>query len=32
VAAMDQKLKGLGHNAAQEFNQRLIARMRGSSE
>jgi HPr kinase/phosphorylase len=28
VAALDQKLKSLGHNAAQEFNQRLIERMR----
>jgi len=30
VAALDQKLKSLGHNAAQEFNQRLIERMRPS--
>lgn len=29
VAALDQKLKSLGHNAAQEFNQRLIERMQG---
>jgi len=28
VAALDQKLKGLGYNPAQEFNQRLIERMR----
>jgi HPr kinase/phosphorylase len=28
VAALDQKLKSLGHNAAQEFNQRLIERMK----
>jgi len=28
VAALDQKLKGLGHNAAREFNERLIERMR----
>ena len=28
VAALDQKLKSLGHNAAQVFNQRLIERMR----
>jgi HPr kinase/phosphorylase len=28
VAALDQKLKSLGHNSAQEFNQRLIERMR----
>lgn len=27
VAGLDQKLKSLGHNAAQEFNQRLINRM-----
>src|SRR5919204_4958652 len=27
VAAMDQKLKGLGRNSAAEFNQKLIARM-----
>lgn len=30
VAALDQKLKSLGHNAAQEFNQRLIERMRST--
>jgi HPr kinase/phosphorylase len=24
VAAMDQKLKSMGHNSAQEFNQRLL--------
>jgi len=28
VAALDQKLKTLGHNAAREFNERLIERMR----
>ena len=28
VAALDQKLKSLGHNAAREFNERLIERMR----
>jgi HPr kinase/phosphorylase len=28
VAALDQKLKGLGHNAAREFNEKLIERMR----
>lgn len=28
VAALDQKLKSLGHNAAREFNERLIQRMR----
>ncbi len=28
VAALDQKLKGLGHNAAREFNERLIEKMR----
>jgi len=28
VAALDQKLKDLGHNAAREFNERLIERMR----
>ncbi len=27
VAALDQKLKNLGHNAAREFNERLIQRM-----
>ena len=27
VAALDQKLKSLGHNAAREFNERLIERM-----
>ncbi|MCX7916198.1 MAG: hypothetical protein N3A53_07845 [Verrucomicrobiae bacterium] len=30
VAALDQKLKSMGHNAAREFNERLIARMRGA--
>lgn len=30
VAALDQKLKSLGHNAAREFNERLIERMRTS--
>jgi HPr kinase/phosphorylase len=30
VAALDQKLKGLGYNPAQEFNQRLIERMRST--
>ena len=28
VAALDQKLKSLGHNAAHDFNERLIQRMR----
>jgi len=28
VAALDHKLKTLGHNAAREFNERLIERMR----
>jgi HPr kinase/phosphorylase len=28
VAALDQKLKSLGHHAAREFNERLIERMR----
>ncbi len=28
VAAMDQKLRGMGHNAAKEFNERLISMMR----
>ena len=28
VAALDQKLKSLGHNAAREFNEKLIERMR----
>jgi HPr kinase/phosphorylase len=28
VAALDQKLKRLGHNAAREFNERLIEKMR----
>jgi HPr kinase/phosphorylase len=28
VAALDQKLKSLGHNAARQFNERLIERMR----
>jgi len=28
VGALDQKLKSLGHNAAREFNDRLIAKMR----
>jgi HPr kinase/phosphorylase len=32
VAALDQKLKGLGHNAAREFNERLIERMRFPKE
>jgi HPr kinase/phosphorylase len=32
VAALDQKLKGLGYNPAQEFNQRLIERMRPTGE
>ncbi len=30
VAALDQKLKRLGHNAAREFNERLIEKMRGN--
>lgn len=29
VAALDQKLKRMGHHAAREFNERLIERMRG---
>ena len=28
VAAMDQKLKGLGHNSAVEFNEKLLSLMR----
>ena len=32
VAALDQKLKSLGHNAAREFNERLIERMRTPSD
>jgi HPr kinase/phosphorylase len=32
VAALDQKLKSLGHNAAREFNERLIERMRFPKE
>ncbi len=32
VAALDQKLKGLGYNPAQEFNQRLIERMRPTGD
>jgi HPr kinase/phosphorylase len=32
VAALDQKLKGLGHNAAREFNERLIERMRSRGD
>jgi HPr kinase/phosphorylase len=32
VAALDQKLKSLGHNAAREFNERLIERMRTPQE
>jgi HPr kinase/phosphorylase len=32
VAALDQKLKSLGYNPAQEFNQRLIERMRPSGD
>ena len=31
VAALDQKLKSLGHNAAREFNERLIERMKTST-
>jgi HPr kinase/phosphorylase len=31
VAALDQKLKSLGHNAAKEFNERLIEKMRPGS-
>jgi HPr kinase/phosphorylase len=33
VAALDQKLKGMGRNSAQEFNERLLALMqqKGSS-
>ncbi len=30
VAALDQKLKSMGHHAAREFNERLIERMRTS--
>ncbi|MBM3887737.1 MAG: HPr(Ser) kinase/phosphatase [Verrucomicrobia bacterium] len=29
VAALDQKLRSMGHHAAKEFNERLISRMRG---
>ena len=32
VAALDQKLKTMGHNTAQEFNNRLIARMRSEAK
>lgn len=32
VAALDQKLKGLGHNSAVEFNQRLLDRMANSTK
>jgi HPr kinase/phosphorylase len=33
VAALDQKLKGMGRNSAQEFNERLLELMqqKGSS-
>jgi len=31
VAALDQKLKSLGHNSAREFNEKLIERMRTQS-
>ena len=31
VAALDQKLKTMGHNTAKEFNNRLIAKMRGEA-
>jgi HPr kinase/phosphorylase len=33
VAALDQKLKAMGRNSAQEFNERLLAAMqqKGSS-
>ncbi|MCX6900472.1 MAG: HPr(Ser) kinase/phosphatase [Verrucomicrobia bacterium] len=31
VAALDQKLKTMGHNTAKEFNDRLIARMRNEA-
>jgi HPr kinase/phosphorylase len=32
VAAMDQKLKGLGHNSAREFNNRLLNLMEPQAE
>ncbi|MGF1655941.1 MAG: HPr(Ser) kinase/phosphatase [Verrucomicrobiales bacterium] len=32
IAALDQKLKCLGHHAAEEFNQKLIAAMRKPQE
>jgi HPr kinase/phosphorylase len=32
VASLDQKLKSLGYNPAQEFNQRLIERMRPAGD
>ncbi len=32
VAALDQKLKRLGHDAAKEFNRRLLARMNPTEE
>ncbi len=32
VAALDQKLKTMGHNTAKEFNDRLIARMRSEAK
>lgn len=31
VAALDQKLKSMGHNSALEFNQRLISMMQTKS-
>ncbi len=32
VAALDQKLKSMGHNTALEFNQRLLSRMQQNPE
>ena len=32
VAALDQKLKGMGHDAAREFNERLLRAMKPSRE
>jgi len=32
VAALDQKLKTMGHNTAKEFNDRLIAKMRSEAK
>jgi serine kinase of HPr protein (carbohydrate metabolism regulator) len=30
VAALDQKLKSMGHNSAKEFNERLIQSMQSA--